>query len=93
MTNTAKQRLLPGVRYSVELDRCGHRACVDARAKGWLPRRAHCPTCHRWRNVRPETARRPIRQGSRTIIGERFEERDGRVFTVKVLETPRRARL
>lgn len=83
---------VPGDVLSVELTRCGHRARVEALSSGWLPQRAKCPTCRRWQNTMPLTARKPERRGTGFVVGERFEERDGRVFTVKVLETPRRAR-
>jgi hypothetical protein len=85
--------LPPGHTFSVQLQKCGHRARVDVLASGFLPRRAKCPTCRRWRNTIAETARRPVRAATRTIVDKHTEERDGRTFTVSVLATPRRAKL
>jgi hypothetical protein len=89
----SKLRFVPGKPISVQLENCGHRARVEAPASGLVPRRAKCPRCHRWRNTLEHTARKPIRQATRTIVDERTELRDGQEFKVFVLETPRRARV
>jgi hypothetical protein len=86
------EQLPPGLVYSVELARCGHRARVETLTSGHVPRRAKCPRCGRWRDTRPETAREPAPSATRTVIEERVEQRDGREYVVKVLATPRRAR-
>jgi hypothetical protein len=88
-----RPRLVPGLRWSVELKKCGHRARVEVTAPGWLPGRAMCPRCHRWRSTIPETARRPVQNATRTVIEERVEVIEGREYSVKVLATPRRARI
>lgn len=82
----------PGTILSVQLDRCGHRARVEAMSSGFLPKRAKCPNCGRWSEARAGTARRPIRRATRTIVSQHVEERDGREFTVSVLASPKRAR-
>jgi hypothetical protein len=87
----SKGLLVPGSRWSVELEKCGHRARVEAWAAGRLPRRAFCATCRRWRTVKPATARKPLPNATRTVISERTETRDGRTYNVKVLASPRRA--
>jgi hypothetical protein len=84
--------LPPGLVVSAMLAGCGHRARVEVLSNGYLPARAKCPTCRRWGNTLAETARKPLRSATRTIVDERVEMRDGRVFTVKVLGTPARAR-
>ena len=86
------QRFPPSQPASVELAACRHRARVLAGVDGYVPARARCPRCHRWRNTLPETARRALRHGSRIVVAERDQERDGRTFRVVVLATPRRAR-
>jgi hypothetical protein len=86
------KRFAPGYRLSVELARCGHRARVEALSSGFVPRRALCPMCRKWRHTKASTARRPVQQVQRTVVAERVEERDGRTFSVKVFKTPRRAR-
>lgn len=88
----SRPRFLPGSRLSGELVKCHHRARVEANTRGWPPRRARCTLCRRWRNTIPSSARRPIPNATRTIVAERVEERDGRLFSVRVLATPRRAR-
>jgi hypothetical protein len=87
------ERFVPGRPVSVQLTKCGHRARVEALASGFIPRRAKCKRCHRWRNTLEQTARKPIRNGTRTVIAERTELRDGREYKVTVLQTPRRARV
>ncbi len=88
-----RPRFLPGVRLSVELAHCRHRVRVEAHASGFPPRRARCPRCRRWRMTIPATARTPSPNNvTRAVVAERVEERDGRLFTVKVMRTPRRAR-
>jgi hypothetical protein len=89
----SKLRFVPGRPISVQLEKCGHRARVEAPASGLVPRRAKCPRCHRWRNTLEHTARKPIRQATRTVVDERTEIRDGREYKVVVLKTPRRARV
>jgi hypothetical protein len=86
-------RLPPGRVFSVELHGCGHRARVEVLASGWLPRRAKCPKCRRWRFTRAGTARRPVQNATRRVVEERVEVRDGREFRVQVLATPPRARV
>ena len=86
------RRFVPGRPVSGQLAKCGHRARVEALASDFIPRRAKCPRCHRWHNTLEQTARKPIRNGTRTVIGERTELRDGREYKVTVLATPRRAR-
>jgi hypothetical protein len=89
----SRTRFLPGERLSVELGHCHHRVRLEAHASGYPPRRAQCPHCRRWRDTIPGTARKPRPNKTSAVVGERVEERDGRLFTVKVLRTPRRARL
>jgi hypothetical protein len=88
-----RPRFLPGVRLSVELAHCRHRVRVEAHASGFPPRRARCPRRRRWRMTIPATARTPSPNNvTRAVVAERIEERDGRLFTVTALKTPRRAR-
>ena len=95
-----RPRFVPGSRVSVQLDKCGHRTrtrvgreALEVGSGGWLMvRRAHCPRCRRWRKVLHDTARKPQQNATRTVVGEREEVRDGRVFRVTVFRTPRRAR-
>jgi hypothetical protein len=82
----------PGLVFSVQLERCKHRARVEVLASGRIPARASCPHCRRWSGTVPETARVPLPNATRKIVGERVEEREGRAFQVQVLATPRRAR-
>jgi len=93
-SNTLEEpvRFLPEHKISVQLKKCGHRARVEALSSGLVPGRAQCPKCHRWRNTIPHTARKPIHNVTREVVEERTEVRDGRVYTVTVLKTPRRAR-
>jgi hypothetical protein len=86
-------RFVPGRPISVQLEKCGHRTRVEAPASGLVPRRAKCPRCHRWRNTLEHTARKPGRNVTRTIVDERTEIRNGQMFKVFVLKTPRRARV
>jgi hypothetical protein len=85
-------RYPPGGVVSVQLERCEHRARVEALASGLLPGRAKCPQCRLWRNTIPATARKPLRSATRTVVDESVEVRAGRTFVVKTLATPRRAR-
>jgi ssDNA-binding Zn-finger/Zn-ribbon topoisomerase 1 len=85
-------RFPPGDVVSVKLA-CGHRTRVEALASGLLPARAKCPTCRRWSNTDVGSARQPRQNASRRVVAERVETRDGREFTVRVLATPRRARM
>jgi hypothetical protein len=91
-TREHKGQRSPGRPISVQLETCGHRARVEAPASGFVPRRAKCHHCRRWRKTLEHTARKPIRPGTRTVVGERTELLEGREYKVIVLETPRRAR-
>jgi hypothetical protein len=82
----------PGTTLSVVLGRCQHRTRVDVLAAGRIPARASCPRCQRWSDTLPGSARIPRPNASRALVSERVEERDGRIYTVKTLATPRRAR-
>ena len=90
--DTSGPRFLPGIRVSVELTRCGHREIVNAVATGYVPRRALCSRCRRWRSTVAATARRSLQKAQRTVVAERIEIRDGKTFSVKVFKTPPRAR-
>lgn len=85
-------RFPPGSVVSVQLVKCAHRARVEALSSGYVPARAKCPRCGRWRGTLPLTARKPIRAATRVVVDERSELRDGRTYSVQVLKTPRRAR-
>jgi hypothetical protein len=82
----------PGIIFSVELGRCGHRTRVEVLPTGRVPARASCPQCRRWSDTEPSTARSPRQNASRTVVSERVEERNGRTYAVQVLESPRRVR-
>jgi hypothetical protein len=71
-------RFVPGHRISVQLNRCGHRARVEALSSGFVPGRAKCPRCHRWRDTLPHTARKPSQKVTREVVDQRTEIRDGR---------------
>lgn len=86
------RQFAPGYKLSVELERCGHRARVEALHTGYVPRRALCPKCRKWRRTKALTARRPVKSAQRIVVAERVEERDGKTFSVKVFKTPPRAR-
>ena len=86
------RQFAPGYKLSVALTHCGHRARVEALHTGYVPRRALCPKCRKWRYTKALTARRPVKSAQRIVVAERVEERDGKTFSVKVFKTPPRAR-
>ncbi len=83
----------PGAVLSVQLVGCGHRVRVEALATGQVPGRARCQRCGVWGNADLASVRGPVVNVTREVVGRRVEERDGRVFRVEVLRTPRRARV
>jgi hypothetical protein len=90
--DTTGPRFPPGIRVSVELTRCAHREIVSALETGYVPKHALCSQCRHWRSTVAATARRPLPKAQRTVVAERVEERDGKVYSVKVFKTPPRAR-
>ena len=82
---------VPGDVLSVELERCGHRARVEALRTGWLPQKGEMPNLAALAEHPAVDSPETRTAGTSLVVDERLEERAGRLFTVKVLGTPRRA--